>query len=70
MSQKASQHTSSLDRTYVESVFDSYSVKREGNDEQALITKANAILALEEIFKMWKIDLSVSQQEQLKSKYF
>jgi len=65
-------HTTELDRNYVESVYDSYSTKvkkdkdDEDNDEakaedekSRIITKGNAILAYEEVFKMWKVDLSL-----------
>ena len=65
MSLIASHHTTHLDRSYVESVFDSYSSTPTGlsqvddSDEQKVITKGNAILAYEEIFKMWKVDLNL-----------
>ena len=77
---KASQHTSSLDRNYVESVFEENSVKSKGDtsvtekaaqpDECQLITKGNAILAYEEIFKMWKVELNVEQALQVKTTNF
>lgn len=77
---KASQHTSSLDRNYVESVFDSYSIKSKDSavadkagapgDEVTLVTKGNAILAYEEIFKMWKVDINVEQSLKVKTIFF
>ena len=65
MSLIASHHTSHLDRSYVESVFDSYSTTPTGlsqvgdADDEKIITKGQAILAYEEIFKMWKVDLNL-----------
>ena len=56
-----------LDRQYVESVFETYAVQTSGGnaekvDDQAsknmIITQKNAWMAYEEIFKMWKIDLT------------
>lgn len=95
MSLVAAHHTSKLDRTYVESVFDSYSVtpKKEPidsnsmvdtssensdqvieqvltPDDQHVITKGNAILAYEEVFQMWKVDLNLEQQKKVKDIYF
>ena len=54
----------------MESVFESYSVKAqasnalvEGSNAEApdvrVVTKGNAILAYEDILKMWKIDLTL-----------
>jgi len=34
------------------------------------LTKGNAILAYEEIFKMWKVDLTLEQQKKIKDVYF
>jgi len=40
----------------VESVFESFSIKvGVGSDEHREVTRANAILAYEEILKMWKV---------------
>ena len=61
LSLKSEQHQTQLDKDYVQSVFETYSV--EGNSlaqkDQKLVTKGNAILAYEEIFKMWKVDLDL-----------
>ena len=80
MTLKASQHTSSLDRNYVESVFEGNSIKSKDTavadkaaapeDEVTIITKGNAILSYEEIFKMWKVDLNVEQSLRVKTIYF
>ena len=52
----------------MESVFESYSIKSKDatvldksspSDEISLITKGNAALAYEEIFKLWKVELNV-----------
>ena len=54
-------HSSSLDREYVESVFEGYSVKAEDSglsEDNKIITSANAVLAYKEIFKTWKITLT------------
>ena len=66
MSLIASHHTTHLDRSYVESVFDSYAstptaalAQVDDADDSKIITKGNAILAYEEIFKMWKVDLDL-----------
>lgn len=78
---KNGQHLSRLDRNYVESVFESFSVKskdaspetKDGTvqvDELDLITKGNAILAYEQVFKMWKVELNVQQQTKLRTAYF
>lgn len=77
---KMGQHLSRLDRNYVESVFDSFSFKSKEAapeskvqnevEEVDLITKGNAILAYEEIFKMWKIVLNVQQQTRFRTSYF
>lgn len=58
LSLKQQQHQTSLDKNYVDSVFDSYSVKT-GDDSNSAVTKGNAILAYDEIFKMWKVDLNL-----------
>ena len=46
----------------------------EGNSlaqkDQKLVTKGNAILAYEEIFKMWKVDLDLQQEKTMKDVYF
>ena len=56
-----------MDRQYVESVFETYSVQTTaGNAEKVddhsnknmIVTNKNAWMAYEEIFKMWKIDLT------------
>lgn len=48
-------------------MFETYSVE---SGEQRLVTKGNAILAYEEIFKMWKVDLDLAQEKTLKEIYF
>lgn len=57
----------SLDRQYVESVFETYAVQASGgnaekvdeaSNKNMIITQKNAWMAYEEIFKMWKIDLT------------
>lgn len=61
---KSNHHNSNLDRQYVESVFESYSVKtdpvesHQNLDQNQIVTRQNAWLGYEEIFKMWKIDLT------------
>jgi hypothetical protein len=61
-----------LDKDYVQSVFETYSVQGSQDDDkpQNLVTKGNAILAYEEIFKMWKVDLDLQQEKTLKDVYF
>lgn len=70
LSLKSAQHSTQLDRNYVESVFESYSIKSQANalaestssaeaPEIRVVTKGNAILAYEDIMKMWKIDLTL-----------
>lgn len=72
LSLKSEQHQTQLDKDYVQSVFETYSV--EGNSlaqkDQKLVTKGNAILAYEEIFKMWKVDLDLQQEKTMKDVYF
>lgn len=38
--------------------------------DKKLVTKGNAILAYEEIFKMWKVELDLQQEKTLKDTYF
>jgi len=70
MSLLAAHHTTKLDRQYVESIFDSYSVvttptaatgteTADDDNVDKTITKGNAILSYEEIFRMWKVDLTL-----------
>ena len=81
MTLKMGQHLGKLDRQYVEQVFESYSFKSKesavetkvsntNNDRVDLVTKGNAVLAYEEIFKLWKIALNVQQQTRVKTAYF
>ena len=78
MTLKSKQHETKLDRSYVESVFESFSVKSQqsqatdgtSNDELRIVTKGNAVLAYEEIFNMWKVDLTLTQQKKVKDVYF
>jgi hypothetical protein len=59
----AAEHSSALDRQFVESVFDSYSVKGDqakdkdlnDNEPYKMLTKGNGILAYEEVFGTWKV---------------
>ena len=57
---KSNHHNSKLDREYVESVYEDYAVKTDSKDaaKSEIVTKQNAWLAYEEVFKMWKIDLT------------
>jgi len=64
----------------VESVFESYSIKAQASNalaesnveapENRVVTKGNAILAYEDILKMWKIDLTLQQEKRFKDEYF
>mgnify|MGYP001058437410 CR=1 FL=1 len=81
---KEAHHKTTLDRQYAESVFESYSIKAQTSElsvddkdattpksaEDRIVTKGNAILASDEIFKMWKVDLNADQQKKLKEVYF
>lgn len=68
---KSEQHKSQLDRDYVQSVFESNSVATTVNGvEIQKVTKGNAILAYEEIFRMWACDLDLQQEKTLKDTYF
>lgn len=78
---KSEQHNSKLDRTYVESVFESYSTKQTVQDDQleqvgatgqqiSVLTKENTQTAVFEVFQMWKVELSDSQKTRLLDVYF
>jgi hypothetical protein len=66
----------------VESVFESYSIKAQASSSLAesgsnaeapeirVVTKGNAILAYEDVMKMWKIDLTLQQEKRFKEEYF
>ena len=71
LSLKSEQHQTQLDKDYVQSVFDTYSVQGSlVETDQKKVTKGNAILAYEEIFKMWKVDIDLQQEKTLKETYF
>lgn len=55
----------------MQSVFESNSISTtvNGNEIQK-VTKGNAILAYEEIFRMWACDLDLLQEKTLKETYF
>jgi hypothetical protein len=61
LSLKSEQHQTQLDKDYVQSVFETYSVQNPSlaEQEKKIVTKGNAILAYEEIFKMWKVELDL-----------
>lgn len=42
----------------------------EDDNENRVVTKGNAILAYEEIFAMWKVDLNLEQEQKVKKVYF
>jgi hypothetical protein len=73
---KSEQHKSQLDKDYVQSVFESNSVSTVltsglmNGVEIQKVTKGNAILAYEEIFRMWACDLDLQQEKTLKDTYF
>ena len=69
---KSNHHNGATDRKYVEEVFDDYAVNTTSSEgiTKQIITKQNAILAYEEIFKMWKIDLTEEQKKKVKDVYF
>lgn len=55
----------------MQSVFESNSVSTTINGvEINKVTKGNAILAYEEIFRMWACDLDLQQEKTLKETYF
>ena len=72
MTLKSNHHNGKTDRKYVEEVYDDYAVKTEERDStsKSIITKQNAILAYDEIFKMWRIDLTEDQKKKVKDVYF
>ena len=83
LSIKKKDHASKIDRSFIESVFESYSakvtkdpddnnstIKGDESDTQRLITRPNSILAYKEIFKMWGIDLSSEESKRLLNVYF
>ena len=53
-------------------MYEDYAVKTENTNslKQQIITKQNAWLAYDEIFKMWKIDLTEDQKKKVKDVYF
>lgn len=79
------EHQSQIDRSFVESVFESYSTKverdqdeivtnlkrqSENEKESRVISRTNSILAYKDIFKMWKIKLNEEASKKLLNLYF
>ena len=77
LSVKSQQHKSQLDRSYIESVFESYSSEAKtpnpnippGEDTRVL-TRTNAALAYDEIFRLWKVELEPAQEKKFRSENF
>lgn len=68
-------HQSQQDRQYVESVFEQQSTTAQDEDEpegvnKKIVTKGNAILAYEDIFKMWSVDLSLEEHDIVRNMFF
>ena len=83
LSIKKMDHLSKIDRSFIESVFESYSQKVQKDpddmnskisgaesDTQRLVTRPNSILAYKDIFKMWEINLTPEQSKRLLNIYF
>lgn len=83
LSIKKKDHSSKIDRSFIESVFESYSakvtkdpddlnstIKSTEQDTQRLVTRPNTILAYKDIFKMWDIKLSPEASKRLLNVYF
>jgi len=45
-------------------------IKSTSPDANSYVTKGNVILAYEEIFQLWKVELSLEQQKRVKDIYF